>query len=91
MISAIYVAVQKTKTEQTSARILRMRRNSVRTMRRQTMTNGDKIKQMTDEELAKFICHNVEECEGCVGHEFCEFNGGDANGIIKWLKQEFEE
>lgn len=49
------------------------------------MTNGEKIRQMSDEELAKFLCD--DKCELCVSIyypncEACRLN---------WLKQEVEE
>ena len=48
------------------------------------MTNGDRIRKMTDEELATqleaFICHKVKECRAedisCI------------DCALKWLKQE---
>lgn len=55
------------------------------------MTNADRIRQMTDEELAEKII-GVYECCFCAyrgecekGSCFCE------SGILAWLKQEVSE
>ena len=63
------------------------------------MTNGERIRGMSDEELAKFI-----ESVQCYGHGWCEkcssMNGDYCNGmrsnepdedILRWLKQPVEE
>lgn len=50
-------------------------------------TNGDRLRSMNDEELAKWICsHMTGECcaMSCPAREICEF--GD-NGLVKWMKQ----
>lgn len=51
------------------------------------MTNGEKIRAMTDEELAiqleAFICHNVEECR--------REDISCTECALKWLKQEVSE
>jgi len=50
------------------------------------MTNGDKIRAMTDEELAleirSSICEKVENCENDLNCYKCRF---------EWLKQEVSE
>lgn len=54
-------------------------------------TNADRIRSMTDEELAEFMCHNVSNgtvnCAFCVAAEFCRMGH---NGWLDWLKQESE-
>ena len=35
-----------------------------------TMTNGDKIRAMSDEELAVFLCRMFLCCD-CIGEELC--------------------
>ena len=50
------------------------------------MTNADKIRAMTDEELAKFLCQKTK-CHICYGEEYCSFG---QNGLLEWLKQEAE-
>lgn len=53
------------------------------------MTYEEKIKSMTTEELAKFICKNTE-CYECPGKNFCYLAEGNANGLQTWLKKEVE-
>ena len=52
-------------------------------------TEGDKIRAMSDEELADFICHNVSNgtvnCAFCAAEEFCRIGH---IGWLEWLKQE---
>lgn len=58
------------------------------------MTNGDKIRQMTDEELADFFCGifqccvNDKECEKCPIYDGCAQN---VMCVERWLKQEVSE
>lgn len=47
------------------------------------MTNADKIRNMTDEELRDFICENTN-CQTC---KFCTCCGCD---IDDWLKKPYE-
>lgn len=55
------------------------------------VTNADRIRQMSDRELAEFMCHNVSNgtvnCAFCAAEEFCRFGH---IGWIEWLKQECE-
>ena len=57
------------------------------------MTNGDRIRAMTDEELAFFICCRCRDCSivTCPGAELCNGKDGIANGMVKWLKQPVED
>lgn len=55
------------------------------------MTNADKIRKMTDEELAVFFCDRMEYCIECTGYEFCDVHKGNANGLLKWLKKEVDD
>lgn len=58
------------------------------------MTNGEKIRSMTDEELAEFldedasytclICARRDAKDSCVNYE-CK------NKVLEWLKQEVSE
>lgn len=50
-------------------------------------TNGDKIRNMSDEEFAKWLCDNMD-CPFCPGESLCSVDGGISNGLVKWLKQE---
>lgn len=56
------------------------------------MTNADRIRAMTDEELAVFICEKCPECTTtiCPGAEMCNGVDGRANGLKKWLQQPAE-
>lgn len=64
-------------------------------------TNADRIRSMTDEELAEFIFSQVQaKCSNhdCVGADFCyyhaDWNGACGSGcehaIIKWLQKDSE-
>lgn len=56
------------------------------------MTNRERLRQMTDEELAVEICDQFpDNCEGCPAdtEDMCTF-GKRANGLITWLKAEAE-
>lgn len=53
------------------------------------MTNYERIKEMSIEELAMFICDNTKECGDCIGWNCCG-SGIHANGLIKWMKKEVQ-
>ena len=55
------------------------------------MTNADRIRAMTDEELGVWICKHALSCGCCVGVELCRSDDGIANGAVKWLQQPAEE
>lgn len=59
---------------------------------REVKTNADRIRAMSDEELAEFMCHNVSNgtvnCAFCSANEFCHMGH---NGWLDWLKQEAED
>lgn len=58
------------------------------------MTNGDRIRAMSDEELDKFLCSIRSSqsygfpCSYCVAEEFCH---DGHTGMIDWLQQPAEE
>ena len=58
------------------------------------MTNADRIRSMSDEELAEFLCSfrscDADEyiCEGCKATKYCR--AGHA-GTIDWLQQPTEK
>ena len=58
------------------------------------MTNADRIRAMSDEELAEFI-ENKKPCEVCScgkdGICYCGYGETCHNGILKWLKSEAKE
>ena len=49
------------------------------------VTNADRIRRMSDEELAEFILHKIDFCL----HRRC--NGKCLSCFIEWLKKEVEE
>lgn len=51
------------------------------------MTNADRIRAMSDEELGVWICKHALSCGCCVGLELCRSDDGIANGAVKWLQQ----
>lgn len=56
------------------------------------MTNADRIRSMTDEELAAFLCKKFGcHSDTCPGIELCKPNEGKANGLLKWLQQPVKE
>ena len=65
------------------------------------ITNADRIRSMTDEELAEFIFSQVKaKCSNhdCVGADTCyyhaDWNSGECDGcdkaILRWLQKECE-
>lgn len=58
----------------------------------QQISNADRIRAMSDEELAKFLCDFRsdfgEGCSGCVAEEYC-YSGH--TGMIDWLNQPAKE
>lgn len=58
------------------------------------MTNGDRIRSMTDEELAKWLngicnmCISESGCTGCPMYDGC---AADVDWQEEWLKQEVQE
>ena len=58
--------------------------------RTEPITNADRIRAMTDEELAVFLCGiSTAECcdRSCPARHLCEYKD---NGMIKWLQQPAE-
>ena len=64
--------------------------NEMQKFRKKPKTNGDRIRQMTDEELADKL---TDKCAVCAYHyaecetKFCLC----VEGVLKWLKQEVKE
>ena len=58
------------------------------------MTNADRIRSMSDEELAMFLCNfrscDADEyiCEGCKATQYCR---AGHEGTIDWLQQPAEK
>ena len=58
------------------------------------ITNADRIRAMSDEELAVWLCDlfSVDTCyTHCPGCDSCNDAGGLSNGLKKWLQQPAEE
>ncbi len=60
----------------------------------QKLSNADRIRAMSDEELAKFLCNfrscdsSEHPCNGCKAEPHCHTGH---NGMIDWLQQPAEE
>lgn len=56
------------------------------------MTNYERIKSMTIEEMADEFCGFYEDIEGqcdyCIAKDYCRWSGGKSNGFAKWLEKE---
>lgn len=52
------------------------------------MTNADKIRSMTDEELAEWFCTMCSFGDFCPYKDDCDTNGF---GVLKWLKEEVKD
>lgn len=55
------------------------------------MTNREKLAQMSNQELAVFICTKHKSCTNCIGREYCVWGAGHGNGVLAWLESEAEE
>ena len=57
-------------------------------MDRKPHTNADRIRAMSDEELAEFLC-SILDCytDKCPGEDYCS---PDGNGCFVWLKRPAE-
>ena len=56
-------------------------------------TNGDRIRQMSDEELAEFFCQISQCCGNDASCSMCPIYDGCAQNVMcveRWLKQEAE-
>ena len=54
------------------------------------MTNADKIRAMSDEELAPMIAGNLT-CVGCPASEVCRHEDACSAEILNWLRQEVKD
>lgn len=65
-----------------------------RSLAPEPQTNADRIRAMSDEELAKFLCNfrscdsSEHPCNGCKAEPHCHTGH---NGMIDWLQQPAEE
>ena len=58
-------------------------------MKIEAMTNGDKIRQMSNEELAKFI-NNSSPCANCINVDYVTCNAMCITNIKAYLDMEVE-
>lgn len=60
---------------------------------KQPKTNGDKIRAMTDEELADWLTDGHDKCDICKLCSFgaCRIESECEKGVLEWLKQEVRE
>ena len=59
--------------------------------RKRKQSNADRIRAMSDEELAAFLCKKFRcHSDTCPGIELCKPNEGKANGLLKWIQQPAE-
>ena len=52
------------------------------------MTNADKLRAMTDEELAIWLTQHCQSCEICAPEYYCDLEAKCADGVLLWLKKE---
>lgn len=54
------------------------------------VTNADRIRAMSDKEMAEFLCsilsNDRDGCSECVGEDYCHFGH---NGMIDYLKEAY--
>ena len=52
------------------------------------MKYADQIRQMSDEELARFLCDITIDCKMCAAHDLC---WPEHNGFKYWIQEEFDD
>lgn len=57
------------------------------------MTNGDKIRQMSDKEIAAMLDKLIQDCEYCPLYEDCIQNTDVTCKVmfLKWLREDVQE
>ena len=55
------------------------------------MTNYEKIKAMSVEEMAKWFEYMPDDCSSCPAHVVCGVGLSCVDTLIKWLESEVEE
>ena len=54
-------------------------------------TNADRLRAMTDEELAEIII-NLGDCDNCyLYHRTCNMNTSCKDAVLEWLRKECDE
>lgn len=64
-------------------------REREKNVERRKMTNGDRIRSMTDEELIKMLEYHRSDCESCSYPRLYSSDCEDC--FAEWLRQEVEE
>lgn len=60
-------------------------------MEEELKTNASRIRNMSDAELAGFLCRfrgHLFPCSDCVAYKYCDLGH---NGMLDWLQQPTEE
>lgn len=52
-------------------------------------TNGDRLREMNDEELAELLDNS--QCAHCAYEEGCDDNAECSRGILEWLRKKVNE
>ena len=55
------------------------------------MTNSERLRAMSDKELAEALCDLRADCHECPGYNDCKYVNGYWNGLLKWLESEAVE
>ena len=55
------------------------------------MTNSERLRAMSDKELAEALCDLRADCHECPGYNYCTYGNGHGNGLLKWLESETME
>ena len=55
------------------------------------MTNSERLRAMSDQELAAEFCDLYTNCYDCPGEDYCRYGKGKGNGLLKWLESEYVE
>ena len=55
------------------------------------MTNSERLRAMSDRELAEALCDLLDDCHECPGYNDCTYGNVHGNGFLKWLESEAVE
>lgn len=61
--------------------------NDVNSFSPRIITNGDRIRNMTDEELAKLLTGEGHPCNMCAPEYYCSLDSRCVDGVLLWLRQ----
>ena len=54
---------------------------------KEAITNADRIRFMTDEELARFLC-DISACDYCPVFKECVYTDNNDRSLLEWLRSE---